>query len=409
VLANRRDDVVALALFSVAAGFLHAAVVDSHRGHGLAAEIFVGLALAQILWAGVVLVRPNRGVLAVGAIGNGLIVAGWVLTRTSGIGVLDGFEESESVGFTDAVTTGLEAAIVVGAALLARSPESRLLPTTLRPIGLALTAVAVAAVGVPAAAQAGSAHGHEGSEEAAAVHIHGEGEGEGETVDHSAHSAEEHAEHADHAAFPILQVTDEGRLIGGDPNATPEQRAAAEKLLQDTRNGFWQWTDQQKVHAAGFRTIGDSPTGTEHLVNWNWINDDVVLDPDFPESLVYDVMPDGTKRLAAAMFMAPAGTPDSEIPDVGGTLTQWHIHNNLCYSPERMVDGFPQRFVIGLTDAKGTCFQGEALGPPHAPMLHVWLREHECGPFSSLEGVGAGQAVQEEQDSVTPTECQHSH
>jgi hypothetical protein len=41
-------------------------------------------------------------------------------------------------------------------------------------------------------------------------------------------------------------------------------------------------------------------------------------------------------------------------------------------------------------------------------MLHVWVVEHECGPFSALEGVGAGQAIREEQDPNAPPDCQHS-
>ena len=414
VLANRRDDVVALSLLSVAAGFLHAAVIDAHRGHGIAAGVFAGLAVFQILWAGLVLARPNRALLGVGAVVNLAIVVGWVISRTSGIGFISGFEDVEAVGVTDAVTTGLEAAIAIGAALLASSPERRLLPTTLRPIGLGLVALAVAGAGVPAAAQAGSAHAHDGGEEHAAA-------GHGHDDEHAAHSPEEHAlatgqgadvhEHgeAEHAAFPIIQVKDDGSLVGGDPDATPEQRAAAEKLLADTKAGFWQWTDEKAVHAAGFRSIGDGGTGTEHLVNWNWINDDVVLDPNHPESLVFDTVPDGTRRLAAAMYKVPAGTPDAEVPDVGGTLTQWHIHNNLCYSPAEMVDGFPQRRVVGINSGDGNCSVGESLGPPHAQMLHVWLRPHECGPFSSLEGVGAGQKVAEAEDTAAPVECQRSH
>jgi hypothetical protein len=94
---------------------------------------------------------------------------------------------------------------------------------------------------------------------------------------------------------------------------------------------------------------------------------------------------------------------------VGGPITQWHIHNNLCYSPAEMVDGAPQRHVVGLTSGPNgdQCARGEYLSP-HAPMLHVWVAPHECGPFSALEGVGAGQEIQEEQDPSAPPDCQHS-
>ena len=109
------------------------------------------------------------------------------------------------------------------------------------------------------------------------------------------------------------------------------------------------------------------------------------------------------------MYMAPAGTPDDQVPDVGGPITQWHIHNNLCYSPVQTVDGAPQRSVVGLTSGPNgdQCRRGEYLSP-QAPMLHVWVAPHECGPFSALEGVGAGQAIQEAQDPSAPADCQHS-
>jgi hypothetical protein len=189
-------------------------------------------------------------------------------------------------------------------------------------------------------------------------------------------------------------------------NATPAQRAAADKLLADTRAGLWQWTDPTKVEAAGFRSIGDGVTGIEHLVNWNWINDDDVLDPNHPESLVFRVTPEG-RVLEAAMYILPQSTKDADIPDIGGTITQWHVHANLCFSPERNVGGSPQRNVVGVTSVGGPCAFGQNL--PTAPMLHVWVVDHPCGPFAALEGIGAGQAVQEAVDSGQDPSCQHSH
>jgi hypothetical protein len=204
---------------------------------------------------------------------------------------------------------------------------------------------------------------------------------------------------------------DHGPAPGGTPTdpgssgVTPEQAAAAAKLIVDTKVGLEQWQDADKVHAAGFRTIGDGGTGYEHLVNWNWIDDGIVLDPNHPESLVYRVTPEG-RVLEAAMYVLPFGTADEDIPDIGGTLTQWHVHNNLCFTPEQITDGYPQRSVIGLTDAAGNCHSGEKL--PLAPMLHVWIVDHPCGPFASLDGVGAGQAVNEPQDPNADPACQHS-
>ena len=52
------------------------------------------------------------------------------------------------------------------------------------------------------------------------------------------------------------------------PAVTPEQQAAADKLLADTKAILPQWADSAVAEAAGFRTIGDGVTGNEHLINW---------------------------------------------------------------------------------------------------------------------------------------------
>jgi hypothetical protein len=114
-----------------------------------------------------------------------------------------------------------------------------------------------------------------------------------------------------------------------------------------------------------------------------YFDDGRILDPDYPESLVYDVdRATGARTLAPAMYMlAPDQTLD-DVPDVGGKLTQWHIHDNLCFTSAGK--------VAGLTDGSGNCRPGLNKGS-QAPMLHVWIRSHECGPFAALEGVGGGQ------------------
>ncbi|MEO7556000.1 MAG: hypothetical protein ABIV94_05285, partial [Acidimicrobiales bacterium] len=119
-----------------------------------------------------------------------------------------------------------------------------------------------------------------------------------------------------------------------------------------------------------------------------------ILDPDEPESLVYDttVTP---KQLVAAMYMLPPGVALAQVPDIGGALTQWHIHNNLCF------DGTGA--VAGLTKADGTCRRPLVKGPEQ-PMIHVWIVSRPCGPFAALEGLGGGQV---EKGGVVA--CDHAH
>ena len=124
------------------------------------------------------------------------------------------------------------------------------------------------------------------------------------------------------------------------------------------------------------------------------MNDTDILDPNKPESLVFDttVQP---KKLVAAMFMLNPGDSLDTVPDVGGALTQWHIHNNLCFT----TDGH----VGGLTDGEGKCHQPLVNGP-QTPMMHVWIVPNACGPFAALEGIGAGQVKPGESRA-----CDHVH
>ncbi len=185
--------------------------------------------------------------------------------------------------------------------------------------------------------------------------------------------------------------------LGGMPGVTPQQQAAAENLVAVTLVRLPKWADSHVAEFAGFRSIGDGVTGYEHYIHWDWINDDVTLDPDRPESLVYQIGPDGTKTLVSAMYMLPDTVTLDQIPDIGGALMQWHIHDNLCFTSD------PAPRVAGLTDSAGTCRAGLQKFRP-APMIHVWIVPNACGPFAALEGVGAGQVKPGEEHL-----CDHVH
>ena len=188
--------------------------------------------------------------------------------------------------------------------------------------------------------------------------------------------------------------------LGGVEGVTPEQQAAAENLVSVTVVRLPQWSDYETAEAAGFRSIGDGgfAGAHEHFVQWDWINDDVILDPDAPESLVYEVQEDGSRKLVSAMYMLPDDVALDEVPDIGGKLMQWHIHDNLCFSTDP-----EQPRVAGITDGDGNCRPGLTKFAP-AAMIHVWITPHKCGPFAALEGLGAGQILEGEERL-----CDHAH
>ena len=181
--------------------------------------------------------------------------------------------------------------------------------------------------------------------------------------------------------------------LSGVEGVTPQQQAAAENLLAVTLADLPQFADPAAVEAMGFVSIGDGFLGHEHYLNVANMNDDKILDPDYPESLVFDtsVTP---KRLAAAMFMMNPGDSLDDVPELGGKLTQWHVHDNLCFAGPR---------VAGLTDAEGKCAAGLTKGA-ETPMIHVWIEPHPCGPFAALEGV-AGGTIPEGESRL----CDHAH
>jgi hypothetical protein len=196
----------------------------------------------------------------------------------------------------------------------------------------------------------------------------------------------DHGEHGDAAASKTTPFDPDLPIdLGGVSGVTPQQQAFAENLVAATVRDLPQWADLTAVEAAGFRSIGDAGTGHEHYIQWDWIDDDRVLDPDYPESLVFEPRSDGSKELVAAMFMLPGGTPLDEVPDLGGELMQWHVHGDLCFTDDPVA---PQ--VAGVKPLGGLC-QPPLVDGTMSPMIHVWIRPHECGPFAALDGIGGGQ------------------
>ena len=220
-----------------------------------------------------------------------------------------------------------------------------------------------------------------------------------EDMEHGDSSGAEH--HMEEAAKPAqpLALTADGLIdatkvdLGGIEGVSADQQARAEDLLKKTIEILPRWSDYKTAEADGFVSIGDGLTGEEHFLHWDWINgDDKVLDPNYPESLVYKIGPNGTKTLEAAMFILPDAYDLSNVPDIGGALTQFHIHDNLCFTTDPVA---PK--VAGLTNAQGGCNAPLQKFEPN-PMVHVWIRANECGPFAALQGVGAGQTLSGERD-----------
>ena len=140
------------------------------------------------------------------------------------------------------------------------------------------------------------------------------------------------------------------------------------------------------------------------MINWSYANDDVVLDSKKPEALVYKIRPGQAPLLEAAMYLLRPTDRFANIPPLfQSPLTQFHVHTNLCFVQRNTTDGVPQFTVAGLTDGNGNCRPGQIKFPP-VPMIHAWIVANPCGPFSALEGVGAGQT-----ENGEPANCDTLH
>jgi hypothetical protein len=172
--------------------------------------------------------------------------------------------------------------------------------------------------------------------------------------------------------------------LGGTPGVTAAEQKRAETLVRLTLADLPKYADMTTAERDGFRSIGDAVTGDEHLVQWSYVDDGHILDPTRPESLVYEIR-NGKKTLAAAMYMMPFGSRFTDVPDVGGALTQWHVHSDLC-----LTDNPEQKVLAGFTFGGRACPPGTTKAG-NTPMLHVWIVPNRCGPFAALEGIGGGQ------------------
>jgi hypothetical protein len=382
------------ALASLGAGAIHATCVGTHGDERSVIFSFAVIAALQIGWGALALVRAGRWVSLSGIAINGAALVGWVLSRTSGISFINGFETAESPGFPDTLAAVLAVVAVLGAvAALANRHGWVARP---RPVLVAVAGVAVLSISVPGMVKTGD-HDH-----GATSGDHGDHDMDG--MDHDQDGGGDHdMEGMDHAhdAAAVAPVPYDGTLpvdLGGVPGVTPEQQAEAEDLVTRTIEDLPQFADPATLPARGWYPIGDAITGFEHYINWPLIDDDNILDPNAPESIVFQVGPNGERTLVAAMFITPRDVTVEDPPDFGGALVQWHAHDNLCYG------GVPNQLrIMAVVDYPRPC-PGNTFRDHLSPMIHVWIVPNECGPFASLEGDGGG-VLAEGQTRM----CDHAH
>ncbi len=167
-------------------------------------------------------------------------------------------------------------------------------------------------------------------------------------------------------------------------HVTTEQQQWAEDFYERSLAAALKhgWFDINNALPKAFRPI---PSIATHFPNQQYMFDDVLLDPERPEWLVYDDTPNG-KVLMALMFFTR--TLEEVGPTPAGRLAQWHYHE---YEEVRCaVKGL---WTVAKADANGQCAEGVPV--TRTPeMFHVWFIDHPLGRFTEMKIVP--EAFQEE-------------
>lgn len=159
---------------------------------------------------------------------------------------------------------------------------------------------------------------------------------------------------------------------GTGVDVTAEQLAAAEKLAADTKAGTARFQDFAVARAEGYRQITPFIGGLAHFHNQAYYFGAPPLDPQHPAELIYLRRKDGSMLLVGVMYLM---LPGQTGPRIGGALTTWHAHDNLCFSTA-------SGMITALTDSAGRCPAGTVFSGATPEMLHVWVVDNPAGVFS---------------------------
>jgi hypothetical protein len=158
---------------------------------------------------------------------------------------------------------------------------------------------------------------------------------------------------------------------------TPSELVAASEFLRATKAGIARFADFRAAQSEGYRQVTPFPLGGKygpaHFHNDEYARASYYghpghVDPHHPSALVYLKLPDERMLLLGAMYTAPKGMG----PRIGGDLTAWHRHANLCFGSAGAV----------LSKTPGVCPSGARFVGDRVEMLHVWVFDNPDGAFA---------------------------
>lgn len=149
------------------------------------------------------------------------------------------------------------------------------------------------------------------------------------------------------------------------------ERLGAQRLIADTEAGTARFQDSAVAIAEGY-VPGLAADTSDHWLDPLLMGDNSALDPYNPEALIYTQTAAGPVLTGVTYIM---NVPGEFGPEVGGCLTRWHVHANLCFSPTTGA-------LVGELRPDDTCPPGGVRHIP-PPALHVWLVDIPDGRFAA--------------------------
>jgi hypothetical protein len=373
-----------LAVLSAAAAVIHfAAAADYFQGYWLFSLSMLVAAWLQAAWAVVAVLRPSRGLLQAGAWLNGLVLALYLITQTTGDGIGTAPRAAGLSGFAAGLSAALEAVLILGCGwLLTARPGQRVrrqrlvtAPAVTGGMTAALLGVALATAAPGAATStAGTSAAGRGTTGSVAT-----GSMPGMRMPSRAAAAIKLANRTPAGDItmpsPDMQMMQGMRMASPKPCvATPSaaQQQAAVRFVDTSWQGAQKYRSLAAAQAAGYRAITPRGAPVVHYLNPAYYlataRGGPVLNTGDPQSLVYANTPKGAV-LVAAMYITSPGGP---TPQPGGCLTQWHVHTNLCLTRGLGVVG-----EIGPGQASCPAGAHNRVTPA---MIHVWFVPIPGGP-----------------------------
>ena len=167
-----------------------------------------------------------------------------------------------------------------------------------------------------------------------------------------------------------------GTVIASAPDRPPtaSEQAAADRLYGAVVDSLARYADPAVAAADGYQVEGLAGSSF-HAPNAAYASDGRVLDPARPEQLVYAETGRGAVLLGAVFEMPAIG---EHGPAIGGPLTVWHAHEDVCFS-------LVPPALSGLVSPFGGCPVGSIAVPISSEMIHVWVVPGAPTRFGDLD------------------------